>query len=192
MKKIILLLSIMSILPYSSYADEASCGGKERWSVKVLSDKDSSSINFVSKSSTIEDLRNLKIVKLKQGHDIPRQSFEKQIYTIKAKIIKYKHESDADLHIVLIDPKTGNTMIAESPDPTCYDAAHSNHANVYTNVRKEIASYTLKSSKSGWSTVKPGIYEVTGVLFQDFIHGQTGVAPNGIELHPILDVKKIQ
>ncbi len=27
---------------------------------------------------------------------------------------------------------------------------------------------------------------VTGVAFFDFDHGQTGVAPNAIELHPIL------
>ena len=27
---------------------------------------------------------------------------------------------------------------------------------------------------------------VVGVAFFDFLHGQTGVAPNGIELHPIL------
>jgi hypothetical protein len=26
-----------------------------------------------------------------------------------------------------------------------------------------------------------------GVAFFDFLHGQTGVAPNGIELHPVLD-----
>ena len=30
--------------------------------------------------------------------------------------------------------------------------------------------------------------QVTGVLFFDFLHGQTGVAPNGIELHPILQI----
>jgi hypothetical protein len=27
---------------------------------------------------------------------------------------------------------------------------------------------------------------VTGVVFFDFKHGQTGVAPNAIELHPVL------
>ena len=27
---------------------------------------------------------------------------------------------------------------------------------------------------------------VTGVAFFDFKHGQTGVAPNAIELHPVL------
>ena len=30
---------------------------------------------------------------------------------------------------------------------------------------------------------------VTGVRFFDFLHGQTGVAPNGIELHPVLDIQ---
>jgi hypothetical protein len=28
---------------------------------------------------------------------------------------------------------------------------------------------------------------VTGVLFFDYPHGQTGVAPNAIEVHPVLD-----
>jgi hypothetical protein len=30
--------------------------------------------------------------------------------------------------------------------------------------------------------------QIKGVGFFDFIHGQTGVAPNGVELHPILDI----
>jgi len=30
--------------------------------------------------------------------------------------------------------------------------------------------------------------QVTGVAMFDFLHGQTGVAPNGIELHPIIDI----
>jgi hypothetical protein len=30
---------------------------------------------------------------------------------------------------------------------------------------------------------------MTGVGFFDRIHGQTGVAPNGIELHPVLDIQ---
>jgi len=31
-----------------------------------------------------------------------------------------------------------------------------------------------------------GSASVTGVGFFDFLHGQTGVAPNGVELHPVL------
>jgi hypothetical protein len=30
------------------------------------------------------------------------------------------------------------------------------------------------------------VIPVTGVVFFDFFHGQTGVAPDAIELHPIL------
>jgi len=30
---------------------------------------------------------------------------------------------------------------------------------------------------------------LTGVVFLDFVHGQTGVAPNGVELHPLLDIE---
>ncbi len=30
---------------------------------------------------------------------------------------------------------------------------------------------------------------VTGVGFFDLLHGQTGVAPNGVELHPLLNVQ---
>jgi len=34
-----------------------------------------------------------------------------------------------------------------------------------------------------------GIATITGVGFFDFDHGQTGVAPNAIELHPVLAFK---
>jgi len=30
--------------------------------------------------------------------------------------------------------------------------------------------------------------EITGVKFFDFINGQTGVAPNGIEVHPVIAI----
>jgi hypothetical protein len=33
------------------------------------------------------------------------------------------------------------------------------------------------------------VVEVTGVGFFDFMHEQRGVAPNGIELHPVLDIR---
>ena len=34
--------------------------------------------------------------------------------------------------------------------------------------------------------------KITGVAFFDFKHGQTGVAPNGIELHPLLGFHCLQ
>jgi hypothetical protein len=35
-------------------------------------------------------------------------------------------------------------------------------------------------------TILHGNVTITGVGFWDILHGQTGVAPNGIELHPVL------
>ena len=37
--------------------------------------------------------------------------------------------------------------------------------------------------------VSPVTIIVTGVGFFDFLHGQTGAAPNGIELHPVLKIE---
>jgi hypothetical protein len=37
-------------------------------------------------------------------------------------------------------------------------------------------------------TMLNGKATIRGVGFFDFLHGQTGVAPNGIELHPVLRV----
>ncbi len=44
------------------------------------------------------------------------------------------------------------------------------------------------------SSFKPctATVEVTGVGFFDFLHGQTGVAPNGIELHPMLAIQAVK
>jgi hypothetical protein len=47
------------------------------------------------------------------------------------------------------------------------------------------AQYTVTSS---FQTANVPV-TVTGVGFFDFLHGQTGVAPNGIELHAVLDVQ---
>ena len=38
--------------------------------------------------------------------------------------------------------------------------------------------------------VSPATIVVTGIGFFDFLHGQTGAAPNGIELHPVLNIER--
>ncbi len=38
---------------------------------------------------------------------------------------------------------------------------------------------------------KPVRVRVTGVLYFDRVHGQIGVAPNGVELHPVLAIEKV-
>src|SRR5689334_19870711 len=54
------------------------------------------------------------------------------------------------------------------------------------NARSEFdAKYTVTSNFQ--NTNVP--VTITGIGFFDFLHEQTGVAPNAIELHPVLDIQ---
>jgi hypothetical protein len=94
-----------------------------------------------------------------------------------------KPETDQDYHIVLADD-TGRTMIVESAHPDC--ALKSRFKAEIDQVRASL-DQTFKGPINKPMKMRK-LVTVTGVGFFDHIHGQTGVAPNGIELHPILQV----
>ncbi len=50
------------------------------------------------------------------------------------------------------------------------------------------AKGAVKPLSDAWSVARP-LVQITGVGFFDYIHGQRGVAPNGIELHPVPEVE---
>ncbi len=92
-----------------------------------------------------------------------------------------KEESDSDYHLVVADGSA--TMIVEIPYPTC--ASSSPWICFITRARSEIDSkYTVGSSPQ----YPAATITVRGVGFFDIMHGQTGVAPNAIELHPVLQI----
>jgi hypothetical protein len=80
-----------------------------------------------------------------------------------------RHESDDDFHAVLSNGR--RTMISESPAPTC-----DSRAFPVRQAQMAAARRALRLCARA---------QVTGVAFVDFDYGQTGVAPNAIELHPI-------
>jgi hypothetical protein len=63
-------------------------------------------------------------------------------------------------------------MIAETPLPGCTTGA--------TRLRRRQMAQARRAVRLCQRA------NVTGVAFFDFQHGQTGVAPNAIELHPVL------
>ncbi len=75
-------------------------------------------------------------------------------------------------------------MIAEVPDPECGGACASGFAEVYGRVRQTL----MDRLNAPGGDARP-LVRVTGVGFFDSFHGQTGIAPNGIELHPVLAVE---
>ncbi|MBV9711587.1 MAG: hypothetical protein JO011_11840, partial [Ktedonobacteraceae bacterium] len=112
------------------------------------------------------------------------QPTETTVFQLHDTLTEYKLESDSDYHLILTDG-SGNTMIAEIPDPTCVGSSSPLLSGIQ-NARSEFdARYTVTSN---FQTANIPV-TVTGVGFFDFLHGQSGVAPNGIELHAVLDVQ---
>jgi hypothetical protein len=108
------------------------------------------------------------------------------VYSVDATLTALKHEVSGDYHLVL-QGASGSTMIANSPNP---DPSFVNPSSRWVNeiaaVRKEI------DRKIPGGKVTPVRVRIAGIGFWDFVHGQTGVAPNGIELHPVTNIKFLE
>ncbi|BCJ37989.1 hypothetical protein Athai_54920 [Actinocatenispora thailandica] len=164
-------------------AAQASSCGVERWSVKTGTDADAGQIDLNSTTpTTISHLRSLaKPPSLPSDSRI--QPTETTVFQVSATLTEYKLEGDSDYHLVIQD-SSGNTMIVEIPDPACVGSTSPLKSDI-TTARNELdAKYTPTGS---FQTADVPV-TVTGVGFFDFLHGQTGVAPNGIELHAVLGI----
>src|SRR5712692_1668511 len=160
-----------------------SCG-VERWSVKTGTDADAGLINLQSRTqTTIASLTSLPApTTLPANNRI--QPTETTVFQLHATLTEYKLETDSDYHLILSDG-SGNTLISEIPSPACVGSSSILLSSIQ-HARSEFdAQYTTTSS---FQTANVPV-TVTGVGFFDFLHGQTGVAPNGIELHAVLDVQ---
>lgn len=160
----------------------AQCG-VERWAVKTGTDADVNLVNLNSTSSTtISALRALTAPgTLPAANRITPT--ESTVFVINATLTKYKLESDSDYHLVLADA-SGNTMIAEIPAPSCVGGGSPFGSQITASRSTFDANFSVTSS---FQTVSVPV-RITGVGFFDFLHGQTGVAPNGIEIHPVLNI----
>jgi hypothetical protein len=138
--------------------------GVERWAVKTLQDRP-----LLLPAQTVS-LRFLVTRPAPSRLPSTRLPFERHIYRVVAAVTLVRPEDDQDLHLVLRD--RGQTMIAETPAPGCTTRA--------TPIRR---TQMLQARNAARLCSRAA---VTGVAFFDFDHGQTGVAPNAIELHPVL------
>jgi Putative Ig domain len=166
-------------------ATAASCG-VERWSVKTGTDADSGKITLGSTTSTT--IPNLD--SLSAPGSLPANNrvlpTEATVFQLQVTLVEYKLESDSDYHLVLSDGTggSGHTMIAEIPDPTCVGSGSPLLSGITASRNAFNAKFTVTTS---FKTANVPV-TLTGVGFFDFLHGQTGVAPNGIELHSVLSV----
>ncbi|MDP9223033.1 MAG: hypothetical protein M3P18_04120 [Actinomycetota bacterium] len=174
--------SLLTAAPPIAHA--AIACGVERWAVKTLSDAAASSVDYHARHVTVDHLRGLPAPSV--GTYTPRiRPYEYRSYRIHVRLKAAVLEDDHDIHVVVAQPHhRRHTMILELPDTHCQGAAGSikRHA-MWRSRRRFIAACGTVSSSfrelHGRAIVK-------GVAFFDINHGQTGVAPNAIELHPLL------
>ena len=106
------------------------------------------------------------------------------MYVIEATVTACKVEADSDYHLALADDQ-GNTMIAEAACPGC--SAGSPWLPQITAVRAAVEA-AIPNITDQYQDVNRQA-TLVGVGFFDRIHGQRGVARNGIELHPLIDIQ---
>jgi hypothetical protein len=167
----------------NNYSSTGSCG-VERWSVKTGTDADAGLINLQSTTqTTIASLDALPApASLPNNNRI--QPTETTVFQIQATLTEYKLEADSDYHLVMSDG-AGHTMITEIPDPACVGST----SPLRSSIQKARAEFDARYTPTGTFQAANVAVTVTGVGFFDYLHGQTGVAPNGIELHAVLDVE---
>ena len=162
-----------------TYTKNGGSCGSERWNIKTGTDSQASSISLAPKPNTIATLVALSAAGGGNSRESPTETTLWELKDVTLSMIKL--ESDSDYHMVLSDGK--HTMIAEIPYPTCDTG--SAWACFISRARSEVDG---KFSVSSSPQYPAQTVTVRGVGFFDFLHGQTGVAPNGIELHPVLQI----
>lgn len=179
LRRSLFLAVLLLVVPTTLFAQ---CG-VERWSVKTGTDADVGLVNLNSSSNTTIAAMRAPAAPSPIPPNNRVAPLETTQWIINATLTLYKLESDSDYHLVLQDAN-GLTMIAEIPSPSCVGAGSPFLAGI-TNARNEFnARFTATTS---FQTANIPV-QIKGVGMFDFLHGQTGVAPNGIELHPVLDV----
>ncbi len=189
----------MALPPHAHAPASVSCGqhcGTERWPVKTMSDRAAAGVNLSPKTASVHELVAMSAPDTAPTSDDQRFGGpEKQEYSVTATLYGYKVEGgatgDQDFHIVIQDPGTKETMIVEIPDPNCSGACNSVQGEAIARARQQfLAAFPADPPAAKFAVVDDPKPEVTvkGVGLFDFYHGQTGVATNCLELHPVLEI----
>lgn len=158
--------------------------GVERWEVKTLQDDRAHLVDFTPLDTTVNALRRKRAPDI--DDDTPRiAAVETTTYRVRAQLVGFKKERDSDIHLVIGSPRDRRrTMIVEFPTASCAPLASATARAKMTRARRALTDACGSPTRS-YRRLR-GTATITGVGFWDEIHGQTGVAPNGIELHPVI------
>ena len=203
------LFLLMLFLAGTSVAQN--CGGTERWGPKDGTDPQAPTIDLTNITpEAVTDLVAIHQPQLPGDNTTRIVPDETHAYRVQARLIKWKHETDGDYHLVLTDdtlnytdesahppvPPTGHSFIGEVPDRSCFSGhdgsfgSQTPFADGITSARQTMDQRFPNADQTGnWNDGADAQVEITGIGFFDRPHKQTGRAPNNIEIHPILSIR---
>jgi hypothetical protein len=198
----LLLIPCSSALALALAANSPALGGEsprtdsacglERWSIKTLMDPAASSLPKNPVDSSIARIVNMKPPADPDARMSRLPPLETTLWRVRARLIGYKLEPDSDFHLVLADPVTGASMVAEIPASYCTASPEGKKfATARANVIR-IGHHPAEARHFWWLDyhgATPPTVTIIGYGFWDEEHGQRGASANGAELHPVLSVQ---
>ena len=164
--------------------------GRERWAVKTGTDGRAATVSTGQATDTT--IGALRAIPAPTEEELSTHGFDRiapvelTVYRVHARLLEYRRETDSDYHAVLADA-SGATMIVEIPIPSCVGSTSPFRGAIVAARSAFDSAYPGAERQTAFATANRAV-TVTGVGFFDFLHGQTGVAPNAIELHPVLAI----
>jgi hypothetical protein len=179
-----ILLATILIAAWNSTA-LARCG-VERWPVKTGTDANAAQVSLAPQPTTLVALTQIPPPPDPDARQNSRFApTELQTFTVSGTLVVIKREADEDYHLVIADQANPDlTMIVEAPNPRCALGSQffAQISDVRTTIEDEFGR--IRGRLEPFVPVR-----VTGVAFFDRFHNQEGVAPNVIELHPLLSIE---
>jgi hypothetical protein len=192
-----LAISKKATLQMPAGADVLQAAVHHRWSVKTGADPDAG--NLVGQAPSVTTIASLCALAVPAvlPPDGRSPGAEETVWQLDATLAGYKLESDGDYHLVIADNQ-GNTMIAEIPDPAALApggffgqqiAAARQAFDTQFGVQPAPAPAHAAAAAAPALIAAAEPVTLQGLGFFDFAHGQDGVAPNAIELHPVISIQ---
>jgi hypothetical protein len=164
------------LLAPSAVAAQTKCG-VQRWPVKIWADDDAAKVDTVPVPITVAELARLPRPEtgFPQRSRVPGVEF--RTFVLRARFVAaLPQDDDSDIHLV-VDLDVAEAMIVtEIPHPGC---------------ALQRASPRVFRGSALRTVPRDAIIEIVGLGFFDTLHGQRGMAPNGLEIHPVLRLSVI-
>ena len=157
-----------------------------RSDVKTLSDPDRRDVNLHARRTTVLSLRREDPPTTLSAHTPRLGGVESRAHQVRAQVVEARTTRDGTIHLVIAPRNARNdTMIVQFPADRCVDSSFRRPEMRRARSRLLDACGPIGSR----FTELTGDVVIRGVGFWDEARGQRGVAPNGLELHPVLSFK---